>query len=382
MKLRDILRSPLSIRLTMLLCFLFAMLSAMAAPVYPQSLRIVSYNIRHGEGLDGRLDFLRLCNVLEQQSPDVVALQEVDSCTARCQGRYGLGEMANRMGYFASFGPAIDYDGGKYGVGLLSRQRPLSVRQIPLPGREEARTLLIAEFADYVFASTHLSLEEADRLESAVRIAEVAAAYDKPFLIAGDWNDQPSSPFIQTMSREFQIVTNRKAMTFPADKPEECLDYIAIYRTPRHRNVPTRVSERSYAAYINEPAVVRRCGVIDEPVASDHRPVFAEITLPTPASQLMTTEPYLQLPTPTSMDVMFQTNSVCHCWVEYGTDSLHTQKARALVDGQEVCYDIENRIRLDNLQPGTRYYYRVCVNELLLKRGYENHFGDTLRTRF
>ena len=180
------LRKLFSWRLTLILCSLSAMLSAMAAPVYPHSLRIVSYNICHGEGLDGRLDFLRLCNVLEQQSPDVVALQEVDSCTARCQGRYGLGEMANRMGYFASFGPAIDYDGGKYGVGLLSRQRPLSVRQIPLPGREEARTLLIAEFADYVFASTHLSLEEADRLESAVRIAEVAAAYDKPFLIAGD----------------------------------------------------------------------------------------------------------------------------------------------------------------------------------------------------
>ena len=127
------LRKLFSLRLTLILCSLSAMLSAMAAPVYPHYLRIVSYNICHGEGLDGRLDFLRLCNVLEQQSPDVVALQEVDSCTARCQGRYGLGEMANRMGYFASFGPAIDYDGGKYGVGLLSRQRPLSVRQIPLP---------------------------------------------------------------------------------------------------------------------------------------------------------------------------------------------------------------------------------------------------------
>lgn len=376
------LRMSFALRLTLFLCCLSAMLPGVAAPVYPHSLRIVSYNIRHGEGLDGRLDFQRLSDLLEKQHPDIVAVQEVDSCTARCQGRYGLGEMAGNMGYFATFGPAITFDGGKYGVGLLSRQRPLSVRQIPLPGREETRTLLIAEFADYVFASTHLSLEEVDRLESAVRIAEVAAGYDKPFLIAGDWNDLPSSPFMQTMSREFQIVSNMKGMTYPADKPEECLDYIAIFRTPRHRNVPTRVSDRSYSAYINEPAVVRRCGVLNEPVASDHRPVFAEISLPTPALQLMTTEPYLQLPTPTSMDVMFQTNSVCHCWVEYGTDSLNTRKARTLVDGQEVCYDIENRIRLENLQPGTRYYYRVCVNELLLKRGYENHFGDTLRTRF
>ena len=48
-----------------------------------------------------------------------------------------------------------------------------------------------------------------------------------------------------------------------------------------------------------------------------------------------------------------------------------------------MCYDIENNIKLDHLQPGTRYYYRVCVQEILHKSAYANHFGgDTLRTRF
>lgn len=382
MKHSHLFLNPFLSRLAMSLVCLLAVLPALSARRYPENLRIVSYNIRHGEGLDGRLDYNRLADLLEKQDPDVVALQEVDSCTGRCHGRYGLDEMARQMGYFAVFGPAIDFDGGKYGVGLLCRRRPAAVRQLPLPGREEARTLLIAEFPEYVVACTHLSLTEADRLESILSISDVACGYDKPFVLAGDWNDEPSSPFMQMMEREFQIVTNRKAMTYPADNPDCCIDYIGVYRTPRHRRVPTRVSGRSYAAYINEAAVVKRCGVINEPQASDHRPVYADLTFPTKATELMTTEPYLQLPTPTSMDVMFQTNSVCHCWVEYGVDSLNTQKARTLVDGQEACFDIENRIRLENLKPGTRYYYRVCVNELLLKRGYENHFGDTLRTRF
>ena len=83
------------------------------------------------------------------------------------------------------------------------------------------------------------------------------------------------------------------------------------------------------------------------------------------------------------MNVMFQTNSVCHCWIEYGTDTQHTQRARTILDGQEVCYDIENNIKLDNLKPGTRYYYRVCAMEILYKGAYSNHFGaDTLRTPF
>lgn len=118
-------------------------------------------------------------------------------------------------------------------------------------------------------------------------------------------------------------------------------------------------------------------------LASDHRPIFADIVLPTPVDKLLTTQPYLQLATPTSMNVMFQTNSVCHCWIEYGTDSLHTQRARTILDGQEVCYNIENNIKLNNLKPGTRYYYRVCAMEILYKGAYSNHFGaDTLRTPF
>ncbi len=45
--------------------------------------------------------------------------------------------------------------------------------------------------------------------------------------------------------------------------------------------------------------------------------------------------------------------------------------------------DIENNIKLDNLKPGTRYYYRVCAMEILYKGAHSNHFGaDTLRTPF
>jgi len=52
------------------------------------------------------------------------------------------------------------------------------------------------------------------------------------------------------------------------------------------------------------------------------------------------------------------------------------------LDGQEVCYDIENRITLSDLQPGQQYYYRVCVVDLMLKHAYSFQTGDTLRTPF
>ena len=368
--------------MVLLLFFSLSFLPTKAQTALPKKLRIVSYNIHHGEGMDVKLDFERIGKLFEKQNADIIAVQEVDSFTARTQGRYSLGEIAAQIGYFATYGPSIPYSTGKYGVGILSKKKPIGVRQVPLPGRSEARTLLVTEFEDYAFACTHLSLEESERIASIDIIEKMAQSFDKPFLIAGDWNDYPKSAFMKAMRERFQILTNEKENTFPADKPKDCIDYIAIYKKPSRRNLPNRVSDKSYSAYINETAVVNMNAVINEPVASDHRPVMVDITLPTPADQLMTTKPYLQLATPTSMDVFFQTNSVCHCWVEFGTDSLHTQSVRALVDGQEVCYDIENRISLTNLRAGTRYIYRVCAVELLMKRGYENHFGDTIRTKF
>lgn len=355
-----------------------------SAQSLPLTMRVASYNIRHGEGMDGKLDYRRIANVLERLNPDVVAVEEVDSMTRRTNNTYSLGEIADHMRYYDSYAPAINYEGGKYGIGILSRHRPIRTSQYPLPGRDEARTLLVAEFDNYVFACTHLSLEADERMESLKTIEKVAAKYNKPFIIAGDWNDHPDSPFIKALKKSFQICS-QQAPSYPADKPNECLDYIAVYKHGREVSRPGRGDDdwAPYRPYVGEAAVTLRAQVVEEPVASDHRPIFAEIVLPTPVEKLMTTKPYLQLATPTSMNVMFQTNSVCHCWIEYGTDSLNTRRARTILDGQEVCYDIENNIKLDNLKPGTRYFYRVCAMEILHKGGYDNHFGaDTLRTQF
>lgn len=349
----------------------------------PRQLRVASYNIQHGVGMDQKLDYKRIANVLENINPDVVAVQEVDSMTHRTNNTYSLGEIADHMRYYASFSPAISFDGGKYGIGILSRKRPIRIEQHALPGREEARTLLVAEFDDYVFAATHLSLTEADRTASISIIENIAKKCSKPFIIAGDLNALPNSEFIHQLEKSFYICS-RKEKSWPADKPEECLDYIAVYKSYGNvrRPGPAEKDWEQYRPYVGEPAVTLHSEVVNT-LASDHRPIFADIVLPTPVDKLLTTQPYLQLATPTSMNVMFQTNSVCHCWIEYGTDSLHTQRARTILDGQEVCYDIENNIKLDNLEPGTRYYYRVCAMEILYKGAYSNHFGaDTLRTPF
>lgn len=120
--------------------------------------------------------------------------------TGRSEHLYQLGELASRTQYHPIFGAAIDFDEGKYGVGILTRETPLSTKSIPLPG-EEPRVLLVVELQDYVMACTHLDLEEEQRLASVPIIVEEAQRWQKPFILAGDWNDTLDSELLQEMTK-------------------------------------------------------------------------------------------------------------------------------------------------------------------------------------
>ena len=113
---------------------LFLMLWGIMLSVFGQdTLKVMTYNVRHCAGMDLVLDYDRTAAVIAKQQPDVVALQELDSMTGRSEHRYQLDELASRTGYYPVFGAAIDYDGGKYGVGFLTRETPLSTKRVPLP---------------------------------------------------------------------------------------------------------------------------------------------------------------------------------------------------------------------------------------------------------
>ena len=328
------------------------------------TLRIMSYNIRNGRGLDNVSNIQRTADVINKVRPNVVAVQEVDSVTGRSGQTDILRVLADKTLMFPVYAPAINYDGGKYGIGMLSKEKPLSYRYLALPGREEERALLIVEFEKYIYCCTHLSLTGEDRLASLDIIRKEAAKANKPLFIAGDFNAHPDSEVIQEVQKDFVILTNTKQPTFPADEPTETIDYIAAYA--KDTTAFTRLS-----AY-----------VVNEPAASDHRPIVAEIAFMQPAAQIFRTEPYLQNPVGNGITVMWQTTVPAYSWVEYGTDKNQLKKARTIVDGQVICNGLQNKVRLNDLEPGKTYYYRVCSQEIMLYQAYKKVFGETAVSDF
>ncbi len=242
---------------------LIGTLSAWAAE--PVRVRVLTYNIHHGAGTDGKLDLPRIAAVIRRLEPDLVALQEVDVGTRRVQGVDQAAELGRLTGMHAVFGKAMDYGGGQYGEALLSRWPLSDVRVHNLPctaGREPrcalaARVQLGGDGPAVVLTGTHLEHAAATlRLCQAGKLAPaLAAGNDLPAILAGDFNAEPDSPPIRVLLPHWTDATAGKPeATWPADVPNVKIDYVFFRPAERWRVVQKQV--------------------VEERVASDHRPLL------------------------------------------------------------------------------------------------------------
>jgi len=246
-----------------------AALSLAAAAALPPKggFKIVSYNVRHCEGMDGKLDVARIAAVLNREGPRFAALQELDCRTKRSNGIDEPAELGRLTGMVPTFAKTIDYDGGEYGVMILSREKPVSVEKLPLPGKEP-RVLLLAEFSDCFVGSTHLSVAaEKERIDSVALIEKAVKGRSKPVFVAGDWNSLCNSSVLKGLSKSLKVLSPTRCRTFHG-KPHEgpsglvddfCIDYIAV-------------DSASASRY----DVVDRA-VIEDRVSSDHAPIYVTL---------------------------------------------------------------------------------------------------------
>jgi endonuclease/exonuclease/phosphatase family metal-dependent hydrolase len=233
----------------------------------PRTLRVITYNIHIGVGMDKQRDLARIADVIKAADVDVVAVQEVDVRTRRSGTDVDqLAELAKLTGMHGRFGKGRDYDGGEYGQAILSR-RPIKdfvVHKLPGDNVQEERVALFATIEqpdplpDLLFVGTHLHhVGEHYRLPQAKevnRLLKDAVGKREPAVILlGDLNAKPDGE-VMTMMKEFwDDPTADAGNTFPADKPDRKIDYVLL---PKGHNWE-----------------VLSARVIDEPVASDHRPV-------------------------------------------------------------------------------------------------------------
>ena len=237
---------------------------ACAAARDGRALTAMSLNIRMGCGLKdpfnvpkGGLAHLPDCaKVIRSVDPDWVAIQEIDRCSKRAGGVDQTAELARLCGMKGTFVKKVPQPGGDYGLAILSKEEPLSVSKILLPGSLHTRCVEIVEFKDYIVACTHFPLKDTHRLRAAEVVRLNLADRGKPVFLAGDFNATPDSPEIAELKKGFTILSDTTKPTFRADNPTQCIDYIMVDSASADR-----VKVLSYET-IADPVATDHCGLV------------------------------------------------------------------------------------------------------------------------
>lgn len=225
----------------------------------PIIIKVLSFNIYHGATTKGDFNLDVISKVIFDADPDFVALQEVDLKTNRSK-KYDLStELGIRTKMIPLFGKAMNFDGGEYGEGILSKHSFIRTRNILLPFTPEneprAALEIIVELPSndtIAFIGTHLDhlVDERDRIAQVKKINEVFTSNKFPTILAGDLNSIPGSKPITILEEKWFASYNKEnpEATYPSNNPLKKIDYVMFYPKKKWKIIASVVIQDSIAS--------------------------------------------------------------------------------------------------------------------------------------
>lgn len=237
-------------------------------PSADRVVRVGTYNIKHGLGNDGRVDLRRAGALLKNLRLDVIGLQEIDQKVRRSGEIDQPIALGKQLEMHASFGSFMDYQGGRYGLAILSKYPILESQEIRLPEGNEPRVALACKIQlpdDQVIVAINLHFDwvtdDQFRFAQAKVLKQYLATLQDPFVLMGDFNDTPESRTLALLSQN----------TCPAEKPAHDGFTFSSVKPAREIDFIFAAPQKAWR--------LDHCRVVDAPVTSDHRPVIATYRL-------------------------------------------------------------------------------------------------------
>jgi endonuclease/exonuclease/phosphatase family metal-dependent hydrolase len=241
----------------------------------PSPLTVMTYNIHQGRDAANALDLDRIADAIREEKPDLVALQEVGRhWSADSDFRDQAADLGRLLAMEHVYGANLDRDPPKrgaprrqYGTAILTSWPILASRNILLPrasAENEQRGLLVLDVelydAPFRLHNAHLGVSAQDR---ELQVQTILAEADKAtaaHAVVGDFNARPTAPELAPLFERFRdawtVAGEGDGYTFPAAAPTARIDYVLV--SPELGITTVR---------------------IPEVMASDHRPLVAELTL-------------------------------------------------------------------------------------------------------
>jgi endonuclease/exonuclease/phosphatase family metal-dependent hydrolase len=233
------------------------------------TIRIVTYNIHKGRGLDGRTDIKRIADVLKPLHADVIALQEVIGPGTKTAGQEE--ELGIRLGMLPILAAARTFRGHPYGNAVLSRLPVMrqTVCDLSLSGHEPriCQQLDISlEGHTIYFYNVHLGTSAQERARQAKKLISFVmdSHVRRAKILVGDFNEWlkgPATELLNSRLKSLDLIPHlRWQRTYPGILPVLHLDHLY------------------YAGHV-EVLKVHVCRRWPALIASDHLPIVAELAV-------------------------------------------------------------------------------------------------------
>lgn len=247
-----------------------------------KTVRLMTYNVGVFDKYEAS-GIRMTARIVREMDPDVLVMNEVDSCAGRTGNRDQLKAFTKAARrYKGVFAPALKpFMGGAYGIAEAwkSQREPIETFTMVLPKGDgsEPRALVAVEYEDMVVAGTHLDHKsKAAQMEQARVITDTLMSMFscKPVFLCGDFNALPDSPVIGYLRENWDILTPPKT-TYPdakalqagvpdGDVPGKCIDYIMVLK-----------GSAEYEVVAADVPADFKAGSAFE--ASDHLPVYVDV---------------------------------------------------------------------------------------------------------
>ena len=204
--------------------------------VAAQKVTVMSYNIHHGADKNEKDRVPEMAAFIKESGADIIGLQEVDSVCHRSKGIDQMKLLSELTGMYYAFVRHFAYQGGAYGMGILSKYPIENIENIRMPllnSKTPSTAMIKADIKisnrkKITFASAHFALDEASRMAQAkVAVAHLTGA-GSPVVFTGDLNATPPMSEIAYLRNYFIDADGQNKNTFPAPDAVKKIDYLFV----------------------------------------------------------------------------------------------------------------------------------------------------------
>ena len=247
--------------ITALLCLLMGLQGLEA-----QTLKVMSYNIHIGQNAAGENQLKNIADFIKRSKADLVGIQEVDSVCNRSGNIDQMKFLAEQTGMHYAYVRHFAFDGGSYGLGILSRYPLSDIKNnrisLTSEGKKDTRALVSATVfsgkKQLTFATVHLDYRDANsRVIQSTELVKLFGGGILPVILTGDFNAIPGTKEIINLENIFKDITPQSALTYPAVKPLKKIDYIMVDKRHLAKIVKQVVLSVEYSDHLPVMSVVK-----------------------------------------------------------------------------------------------------------------------------